>query len=303
MAKHGYEQTSVEEIREKLRKDFGMEDEDLKNNTKGVLVEMLVQAEVDKEAVGVLIDVEDEDDFTSIPISEENPKMERPVFNSDSWHEWVMLQFSEDELEGGAPVCDGLRRITENILGPISKVEVIKNTSPNLNNSGNATVTVGVTIDPITLEDHPLFGRIAYVEDIADANRNNTPSEIFKHPSATAASRAEARVYRKLLRMKKQLAAEELQAEGVIAEDLWTPASPIKDEQINTLDLICKRTDMSVIDFINIGDNKYISINQINDTIAARMLQHANRVQRKDIPRPDNVGKYDPNWRKEDVSD
>jgi hypothetical protein len=68
-------------------------------------------------------------------------------FNSESWSEWVLSQFADDELENGAPTCDGLRRVAEDVLGPIEKVEVIKNDTPNVNNKGNATVVVGVTMN------------------------------------------------------------------------------------------------------------------------------------------------------------
>ena len=169
----------------------------------------------------------------------ESSSLVQPEFNSEKWSEWVMSKFTDDELENGAPTCDGLRRVAEKIyLGPIEKVEVIKNDTPSVNNKGNATVVVGVTIDPVWLEGHPRYGKSIYVEDLADANKLNTPEEIFKHPSATAGTRAESRVYRKMLSLRKVLTAEELASNESNLEEEWSPSTPITDQQITVIDML-----------------------------------------------------------------
>jgi hypothetical protein len=206
-------------------------------------------------------------------------------------------QFADEELENGAPTCDGLRRVTENVLGPIEKVEIIKNDTPNVNNKGNATVVVGVTISRVLLEGHPRHGSYIYVEDLADANKLNTPEEIFKHPSATAGTRAESRVYRKMLRLRKVLTAEELASNESTLEEEWSPSTPITEQQITVIDMLCKRTNMNISDFINCGDSKYVCVEQVSEQSAQKMLQYLNRIQRKDAERPDDVGEYDENWK------
>src|SRR5689334_6604577 len=44
---------------------------------------------------------------------------ERPDFNSYEWHDYVMKQFMPDELFEGNPTVDGLRRVTEALIGKI----------------------------------------------------------------------------------------------------------------------------------------------------------------------------------------
>ena len=296
-AKHGYEQVSVEDIREEL-KTLGVDSEDILSQSKKPLVELLLskKEEVDET---LPFDDDNEDILSAVDTEalEDESFLAQPAFNSESWSEWVLSQFTDDELENGAPTCDGLRRVAEDVLGPISKVEVIKNDTPDVNNKGNATVVVGVTIEPVLLETHPRNGKSIYVEDLADANRLNTPEEIFKHPSATAGTRAESRVYRKMLRLRKVLAAEELASNESNVDESWSPSTPITDQQITVIDMLCQRTNIDVIDFINCGDSKYVCIEQVSEQSAQKMLQYLNRIQRKDAERPDGVETYDENWK------
>jgi len=301
MTKHGYEDVSVKDIRTELF-SLGVTDEDVLSQSKKPLVKLLLEMK-DKANQGteedILFETDEEDALSAIDtdaLSGESG-MVQPAFNSEKWSEWVISQFADDELENGAPTCDGLRRVAEDVIGPIAKVEVIKNDTPNVSNKGNATVVVGVTIEPVMLEGHPRHGSYIYVEDLADANRLNTPEEIFKHPSATAGTRAESRVYRKMLRLRKVLTAEELASNESDLDEGWSPSTPITDQQITVIEMLCKRTNMNVLDFINCGDSKYVCVEQISEQSAQKMLQYLNRIQRKDADRPDDIGDYDDNWK------
>jgi hypothetical protein len=298
MEKHGYEDVSVKQIRKELV-SLGVEDEDILSQSKKPLVELLVKSKESEADDDILFEDSEEDILSAVDSDslEKESEFVRPTFNSEKWSEWVISQFTDDELENGAPTCDGLRRVAEDILGPIEKVEVIKNDTPNINNKGNATVVVGVTVNPVWLEGHPRYGKYIYVEDLADANKLNTPEEIFKHPSATAGTRAESRAYRKMLRLRKILTAEELASnEGNLEED-WSPSTPITEQQVTVIDMLCGRTNMNVLEFINCGDSKFVCIEQVSEQSAQKMLQYLNRIQRKDAERPDDVGEYDENWR------
>ena len=297
MTKHGYEDVSVKDIREELR-SLGIEDEAVLSQSKKPLVKLLLETKSEDDDI-LNLDLEDEDILSAVDAEalSEVSELVQPEFNSEKWSEWVISKFADDELENGAPTCDGLRRVSEQILGPIEKVEVIKNDTPSVNNKGNATVVVGVTINPVMLEGHPRYGYSIYVEDLADANRLNTPEEIFKHPSATAGTRAESRVYRKMLRLRKVLTAEELASNEENIDETWSPSTPITDQQITVIEMLCKRTNMNVLEFINCGDSKYVCVEQISEQSAQKMLQYLNRIQRKDADRPDDIGDYDENWK------
>ena len=301
MTKHGYEDVSVKDIRTELF-SLGVNDEDVLSQSKKPLVKLLLEIK-DKEHQTIDEEIpfeSEEEDFLSAvdaDLLSDDSVMVQPSFNSEKWSEWVMSQFADDELENGAPTCDGLRRVAENVLGPIEKVEIIKNDTPNVNNKGNATVVVGVTISHVLLEGHPRHGSYIYVEDLADANKLNTPEEIFKHPSATAGTRAESRVYRKMLRLRKVLTAEELASNESTLEEEWSPSTPITEQQITVIEMLCKRTNMNVLEFINCGDSKYVCVEQVSEQSAQKMLQYLNRIQRKDADRPDDIGDYDDNWK------
>ena len=299
MTKHGYEDVSVNDIREEL-KSLGVKDESVLSQSKKPLIKLLLETKDNRsEDDDILFESEEEDILAAVDteVLSEDSSMIRPAFNTEKWSEWVMSQFADDEMENGAPTCDGLRRVAENILGPIEKVEIIKNDTPNTSNKGNATVVVGVTISNVLLEGHPRHGSYIYVEDLADANKLNTPEEIFKHPSATAGTRAESRVYRKMLRLRKVLTAEELASNDGNLDEEWSPSTPITEQQITVVDMLCQRTNMDVIDFINCGDSSYVCVEQVTESCAQKMLQHLNRIQRQDAPRPEGVGEYDENWK------
>ena len=298
MTKHGYEDVSVKDIREELI-SLGVEDQEILSQSKKPLVQLLIETKEKKANELFEFDSEEEDILSAVDTDALSSSLElvQPSFNTEKWSEWVMSQFADDELENGAPTCDGLRRVAEDVIGPIAKVEVIKNDTPTVSNKGNATVVVGVTIEPVLLDSHPRHGSYIYVEDLADANRLNTPEEIFKHPSATAGTRAESRVYRKILRLRKVLTAEELASNESTLEEEWSPSTPITEQQITVIEMLCKRTNLNVLEFINCGDLKYVCIEQVSEQSAQKMLQHLNRIQRKDAPRPDGVGVYDENWK------
>jgi hypothetical protein len=298
MTKHGYEDVSVKDIREELI-SLGVEDEEILSQSKKPLIQLLLETKEKKATDLFEFDSEEEDILSAIDTDALSSSLElvQPAFNTEKWSEWVMSQFADDELENGAPTCDGLRRVAEDVIGPIAKVEVIKNDTPTVSNKGNATVVVGVTIEPVLLDSHPRHGSYIYVEDLADANRLNTPEEIFKHPSATAGTRAESRVYRKMLRLRKVLTAEELASNESTLEEEWSPSTPITEQQITVIEMLCKRTNLNVLEFINCGDLKYVCIEQVSEQSAQKMLQHLNRIQRKDAPRPDGIGVYDENWK------
>ena len=93
------------------------------------------------------------------------------------------------------------------------------------------------------------------------------------------------------------MAAEELASNESNVDESWSPSTPITDQQITVIDMLCQRTNIDVIDFINCGDSKYVCIEQVSEQSAQKMLQYLNRIQRKDAERPDGVETYDENWK------
>lgn len=222
-----------------------------------------------------------------------------PSFGTPAWQEYVMRQFGDEELIGGAPTCDGCRRVLEQLVGPIIDSSISSYIGPCVENNGTATVVVGVKV-LVSNETHPAFGKTIGIQEIADVNSSNTDAPYNRYPSATAATRAEGRALRKLLRLKHTFTAEEVSkvAEDEDAAPIWEPDDPITDSQIGVIDMLCGtgRLNMSVADFINSGKRTYANIRDVSNTTATRMIQELNKIQRQDKPRPASVSSYVEGW-------
>jgi hypothetical protein len=271
------------------------------------LIEMLQALDLETAETETLLDEAEEVDDSVVSedlSSEELEKLQvevAPHIFSDEWSEFVMGQFEEDEMDGDAPTCAGCRRIVQKLIGPIIKCGVAAHTPPQTNNHGTATVVYQVEVF-VTNEEHPAWGvgqGTLFYEDIADVNTDNCDFPYSKHASATAATRAEARIYRKMLNLRNVIAAEEV-SERAQEEDGdidWTPDEAIDEDQIAVINMICNRTNMSVLDFMNSGKNKYAVISQVPRRTAARMIKELNNIQQGAKSKPTTVPAYDPNWR------
>lgn len=329
--KHGYEDVSVSDVRELLSSKYlnmeysyedGMcvliDESFIKNNSKGVLAPILadlVKAEKeaamkedapDVDALEMLSDeIENESDMfidvgddDYLDLSDVAPV--RPAFNSGAWSDWVKGQFHDNELDDGNPNCDGLRRLVQELVGPIVSKTIPRNETPTMENGKVATVVVGVRVI-VTNEHHPLYHpdkfMEVYVEEVADCGAYNTADPYCKHQSATATTTAESRAYRKILNLRKVMTAEEANING--GENDWQPEEVIKESQILAIDILCRRWDINVLEFISSGKEKYESIYDVPYDKAQQMVQHLNSIQTDNAKKPSNVGSYNPSWKDE----
>jgi hypothetical protein len=293
---HGYESNSVEEVREILRR-MGVDEEFVSTNTKKVLVEKLLELqngsiddlEVDEtgdESIMAVVDMEALSNMKEEDIT--------PVFGSPLWNEYVLRQFTDEELYDGNPTCDGLRRVAQQLLGPIFSQRITKILGPTRDNNGTSTVCVELTIYNKYI-DHEMV-----IEEVADVNSENTDAPYNKYPSATASSRAEARALRKALQLRNVYAAEEVsEVADTDSGNNWEIDTPIDDSQINVIELLCstQRLNMNVMDFINSGRKIYSNILEVSKTTAARMIQELNKIQQGLKERPKGIKEYVASWR------
>ena len=220
-----------------------------------------------------------------------------PSVGSAEWDSYVMSQFQNNELIDGNPICAGLRRVTELVLGDIVSSGPVQVFPANDENGpGRATVVFKVVIECFD-------GKMREYSEVADVWHGNTDDLFCAHPVATASTRAEGRALRKALKLRV-LAAEELARKDIVEIVKQSVKSAnridgITNQQIQFMDNFCSRFDINVLNFINMGKETYPSIYEINKDKAAQMIKHLNQYQKPDNEVPDSIKGYDTNWRSE----
>lgn len=218
------------------------------------------------------------------------PEEVRPSMNSPEWHDYVMKQFQPDELVEGNPTTEGLRRVVSLLLGNIIQSRCHCVMAPSHENNYASTVEHTVVID----FDDGLGGDQRTFTEIADVNDRNCDSVFRQFASATASTRAEGRALRKALKLKHVIAAEENAGD---ANNDHTDFVPINSQQINVINHLCKKNDINVIKFINIGANKYEKIEDVSYSSAVKMVGVLNEYTNDKSKIVGHIKGYQANWR------
>ena len=218
-----------------------------------------------------------------------------PEIGSLEWNDYVMSHFQKNELIDGNPICAGLRRVAELLLGDVVEsgpTEVFPATDNN--GPGRATVVYQVVFNWMN------SGMFKTYREVADVWHGNTDDLFCAHPVATASTRAEGRALRKALKIRC-LAAEELAKKNIVEIVQQTVAvvsndTSISQQQIQFIDTKCKQLDIGVTNFINMGDKSYSSINDVDKNCAKLMIKHLNGYQNGETDIPESITGYK-NWR------
>ena len=245
---------------------------------------------------------ENKEENEGVAVIEENANEEdRPSMFSEEWNEYVMAHFKRNELIDGNPICAGLRRVAELLLGDIieSGPEQVFPASDS-NGPGRATVVFSVTFNWMNT------GSIRTFKEVADVWHGNTDDLFCAHPVATASTRAEGRALRKALKLRC-LAAEELAKKDIVdivqqavkqspTSGEYEANKSISSQQVQFIDNRCNQLDIDVVKFINIGENTYNDINEVTKDSAKKMIKVLNTYQNgSEIP--EKVKGYNINWR------
>jgi hypothetical protein len=214
-----------------------------------------------------------------------------------------MDKFEPRELIDGNPICAGLRRVAEDVLGSIVSSRPVQVwPSTDVNGPGRATVVFEIVINWMD------SGELRTFAEVADVWHGNTDDLFCAHPVATASTRAEGRALRKALKVKC-LAAEELAKKDIVAivrqsvnadkeiDGEWNEKDTISSPQVNFIDTKCKQLDINVVSFINAGSDNYSSISEVSKQTASKMLSTLNEYQTKSKNIPEKILGYDSNWR------
>ena len=227
---------------------------------------------------------------------ESNIDPDAPDYNSTEWSDYVMTKFDKSELIDGNPICAGLRRVAELMLGTIIESgpeQVFPSTDPS--KPGRATGLYKVVFDWMNT------GYIKTYKEVADVWHGNTDDLFCAHPVATASTRAEGRALRKALKIRA-LAAEELAKKDIVGivqatTADWNPEDTISNQQVTFINNKCKQLDIDVRKFVNMGSTHYESINDVTRNTAQKMLRQLNDYQQKGSI-PEQIQGYESDWRK-----
>lgn len=231
--------------------------------------------------------------FDHEEVEEHDDTEEHPSMLSAEWNDYVMGLFLDNELFDGNPICAGLRRVAEIVLGPIIQsgpTQVIAATD--VDGPGRATVVFEV-----------IFATGYTVSEVADVWHGNTDDLFCAHPVATASTRAEGRALRKALKLRC-LAAEELSRKDIVSivkektapkttDGDWNAESPITVQQKNFIDSKCKQLKIDVDLFINSGNNSYSNIEDVTKETASGMVKALNQYQNGQVEIPQEIKNED----------
>lgn len=217
------------------------------------------------------------------------PEINIPDRYSPEWSDYILSLFCEDELREGNPTCDGMRRILQKLFGPIIDEKLCgKNCQPNY-----AFVEFSITFFD------RFDGQTKTFADCADVYEGNCEPPYYKHAGGTASTRAEGRVLRKALGLRKVLSAEEMS--GEIRElqnkqgNFDLEGEFVDGAQLNAINLVCKRLNLNVWSILNRGENKFTNVKIIPADFARETMKYVNsELNGKEIPK-ELLG-YDPNW-------
>jgi len=245
---------------------------------------------------------EEEQEQKQVVIRERIGTENKPSMFGDEWNEFAMSHFYSNELIDGNPICAGLRRVAELLLGDIveSGPEQVFPATDGLA-PDRATVVFKVVFNWMNSGEYRIF------REVADVWHGNTDDLFCAHPAATASTRAEGRALRKALKLRC-LAAEELAKKdivGIVQDSIRrTPTSgeyeadqKISTQQVQFIDTKCNQLDIDVLSFINMGSGNYHSIVDVTKDSAKKMIKVLNGYQNDDGLIQDTIKGYKTNWR------
>lgn len=202
---------------------------------------------------------------------EEQPfadKIITPVPTSYEWTEYVLGLLHEDEQVDGNPTVDGLRRVAEMLVGEIAGSESQLIDPPNLNNSMRACVSVRITF--MTKAGGKVF------MGLADVFPGNCDPEFARFATSTAETRAEARAYRKALKLRKTVAAEEM---TTIPFTEAAVEGNISAGQITAIQILADRLNVSIPKILTSLELNKTELNTLTRQEAMSVANRLNMLQ------------------------
>lgn len=224
-------------------------------------------------------------------------KIAKPSIHDVEWTDYVLNLLSDDEKIKGNPTTDGLRRVFEIALNCkliSSTSSVVQSPSPE--NEKRATVIHSLSY--CLNEDTPSTEHlnIQSVDGSADVYWGNCDKIYRNHPVAVAETRAEGRAFRRALRLRKVVAAEELTNEVDDHPDANT-VDKITNNQINFIDVIAQRLNINVLKLLESNNLEYKNIYTLHHDKAVDIIRLLSKYQTNISDIPENILGYSNEWK------
>lgn len=227
----------------------------------------------------------------------EGPKTPGPT--DPEWSDFVLSQFTDSETDDdGNPFVHGLRRVGRKLLGILieSSSKVVQAPLYQARTEGSG---LAGAVQPAVVEHTLVFVdddgvKVAHT-DVADAYFGNTDPEFARYASATAATRAEARAYRKALMLSRVVAAEE---KTIVPIEESSCDGRINATQISFINILCQRNGINAMKFVNSGSKQYERVEDIPWEVAEKMAEHLSNLAKDKSKIPAEIKGYNPDWRK-----
>lgn len=212
-----------------------------------------------------------------------------------NWQDKIMAMFNEDELidnpkdkDDKLPCLAGLSRVGHLMFNVV--YSGVKSISTGLINN-HPSCTVVYQVDIQDMDESGLPVGIKTYTAAADAWSGSMNPGFDEYPAAIAESRAEARVWKKMLHLRNKPSYEEvsnkLDGIGSIFDDIPVPGM-INDNQIAAIEAKCDQFDIDVYKFINKKhftnaeenpEPEYSDIKEVPYEIAQGMASYLNKLQ------------------------
>ena len=281
----------VDDLRDILIGEYGYTHEEIASiRGKTAFVNAVKQEDEKMDNLPSLSSVIDNEDPVAVgdELLEDSP----PLQSSPEWNDYVLGKLLPEESYKGNPTVDGLRRITELLLGEIVEIDTEILQVPSPENERRATVKVSITID--VGDKHKSFC------GVGDSYSGNTDRTYQHWRVSCAETRAEGRAYKKALKLRKVVTAEELNTTPEETPESVTGEGMITDTQISFIEILCKPGRGMNINIQKFVDNQGLKCNNIRQLAYTQSLQLqsilATYQQNPESIPPEILG-FDNNWR------
>lgn len=236
-------------------------------------------------------------DTTEMSAEAEPQIVDKPSINDLGWTDYVLGLLSEDEKIAGNPTTDGLRRVFEIALDCYvteARTEVVQ--TPDPNNEKRATVVHTISYVLKHIESGSQDLKYRSVSGAADVYWGNCDKIYRNHPVAVAETRAEGRAFRRALKLRKVVAAEEISKDIDDHPDADT-VNKITNNQVNFLDTLSSRLNINVIKLLESNNLETKNIYGLSHDDAVSIIRVLSGYQQNMQNIPELLIGYSNEWK------